>query len=188
MGFKSNLSKSPKVINNFAKMFTNSAVVTALVVLVIIVVFAGLFVNMRRNVEGFVESFNGPATTSLPTSYQSPLLDKDANKYIELAFTNATTTPISIKTAIYAKKPNYYVIGAKDTQTIRVCKSNSCYINIHKYKSSKTAIASVKNFGTFITKVPYKIVKSGNNYTYTGPLSAPSSVLSSVSSSNITSY
>ena len=155
-------------------MFTSRAVITAFVVLVIVVLFAGLFVNMRRNVEGFVESFNGPATTSLPTSYQSPLLDKDTNKYIELDFKNATTTPISIKTAIYAKKPNYYVIDAGFTQKIRVCKSNSCYINIHKYKSSKTDIASDENLGPLIKKVAYNTVKSVNNYTYTGPLSVPS--------------
>ena len=102
MGFKSNLSKSPKVINNFAKMFTNSAVITALVVLVIIVVFAGLFVNMRKGLEGFVTlPINCPDLNYL--NDPSYLTNPNNPSTVSVTFTNNYNANFYIKTTAYPK-------------------------------------------------------------------------------------
>ena len=134
MGFKSNLSKSPKVANNITKMFTSRAVVIALVVLVVMVLFTGLFVNMRKSVEGF-------AATNIINESLKGL----ENKPLKITFNNNSQDIIVVKTSNGGKDANnYYVIQPNSSQKINVCTSGpqkqgmqGCAVTLYYYDSTK---------------------------------------------------
>jgi len=133
MVFKSNLSKSPKVANNFTKMFTNSAVITALVVLVIIVVFAGLFVNMRKGVERFVSC---PDLNYL--NDPSYLTDPNYPPTVSVSFTNNYNANFNIKTVALQNCPMPFVNVTKgSTVKTRTCKGCNVFIHAEKILPNK---------------------------------------------------
>ena len=131
MGFKSNLSKSPKVANNIVKMFTSRAVVIALVVLVVMVLFTGLFVNMRKSVEGFLPNICPDLNYLNDPSY---LTNPNNPSTVSVTFTNNYNANFYIKTTAYQGCTMTAVRVTKNSPVkTRTCKG--CGVTIYAEKN-----------------------------------------------------